>query len=106
MSDVLETIKKIEDSYEASRKIFDAMQLERAKFVDALDGNKHPWIGKLCWFSDEKKKLGKSDMGLLKYFNKDNLINGGRPYSTCMRSYMYCRAVTESELKELLTKEQ
>lgn len=106
MSDVLETIKKIEDSYETARKIYDKMQDERSKWVDALGNGKHPWIGKLCWFSDERKKLGKSDMGTLQHFNKDNLISGGRPYSTCMRSYMYCRAVTESELKELLAKEK
>lgn len=106
MSDMLETIKKIEDSYEAARKIYDKMQDERAKWVDILGNNKHPWIGRLCWFSDERKKLGKSDMGTLQHFNKVNLIAGGRPYSTNMRSYMYCRAVTESELKELLAKEK
>lgn len=106
MDDVLETIKKIESSYDASKKIYNTMLADRCKLAKTLKENEHPWMGKLCWFSNQKEELGTGTIGILKRFYPSSLAGGSGAYSDGIRTYALCRAVKASELKDVLAEEE
>lgn len=104
-NEILEAVKTAAASYEGSVKILKAMENERKNLMNKLKVDEHPWIGKLCWFSDEKNKLGKNNnVSILTNFRPDAVVDGCRPYGTPYRFYTYCKPVDDSDLQELTYK--
>lgn len=104
-NEILEAIKTASASFDGAQKIYKAMETERKNLMKNLKDDEHPWMGKLCWLSDEKNKLGKdNNVGILTNFRPHAVVDGCRPYGTQYRFYTYCKPVDDSDLEKLIYK--